>query len=182
MFVNEYLSGKVHVYMQTRFSQHTQHVQQYKSMFFPILCTHVLCSEPRAVHFSLHKHLKLQRFGQKLQEKRPQARSFDWGPLPPSVYPGRHWHHSHDKIYQAYPLCFSILQRSKTGRWEGLGTRLYNVCIDMRVCPSNINQYALFSFFRLRKKCTRTLLHYRKNVANNLFYYGKNVAKRMYLN
>ena len=31
-------------------------------------------------------------------------------PSPPlSVYLGRHWHHSHDKIYQAFPLRFCIL-------------------------------------------------------------------------
>ena len=40
----------------------------------------------------------------------PQARSFDGGPLPPSVYLGRH---SRDNIYQAFPLCFCILQAIK---------------------------------------------------------------------
>ena len=169
--------------MHTRFSQHTQHVQQYKSMFFPILCTHVLCSEPRAVHFSLHKHLKLQRFGQKLQEKRPQSQFFSTGdPSPPlSTLVDTDIIHV-IKWTTPSPSVLAYCKRSKTGQWEGQGTRLYNVCIDMRVRPSNINQYALFSFLRLPKKCTRTLLHYRKNVANNLFYYGKNVAERMYLN
>ena len=37
-------------------------------------------------------------------------RSFDGDPSPPSVYLGRHWCHSRDKIYQAFPLCFCILQ------------------------------------------------------------------------
>ena len=55
---------------------------------------------------------------------RPLARSFDGGPLPPSVYLGRHWHHSRDKWYQAFPLYFAYCKRSKTGRWEGLGMRL----------------------------------------------------------
>ena len=29
---------------------------------------------------------------------------------PPSVYWGRHWCHSHDKMNHAFPLCFCILQ------------------------------------------------------------------------
>ena len=41
------------------------------------------------------------------------ARSFDRGPLPPSVYLGRHWRHSRDKWYQAFPLRFCILQAIK---------------------------------------------------------------------
>ena len=46
-------------------------------------------------------------------------------PTPPSVYLGRHWRHSHDKIDQAFLLLyFCILKRLKTGQWEGLGTRL----------------------------------------------------------
>ena len=36
--------------------------------------------------------------------------SFDGGPLPPSVYLGRHWRHSCDKMDQAFPLCYCILQ------------------------------------------------------------------------
>ena len=51
--------------------------------------------------------------------------SFNVGPLPPSVYQGRHWHYSCDKIYQAFPLRFKW---SKSGRWEGLGTRLMDSC------------------------------------------------------
>ena len=39
--------------------------------------------------------------------------SFDQWPLPPSVYLGRHWHHSCDKWYQAFPLHFCILQPIK---------------------------------------------------------------------
>ena len=36
-----------------------------------------------------------------------EMRSFDQGgPLPPSVYLGRHWRHSHEKMDQAFPLCF----------------------------------------------------------------------------
>ena len=31
----------------------------------------------------------------------------------PSVYLGRHWHHSHDKCSQAFSLCFCILQAIK---------------------------------------------------------------------
>ena len=36
--------------------------------------------------------------------------SCDGGPLPPSVYLGRHWCHSHDTMNQAFPLCFCMLQ------------------------------------------------------------------------
>ena len=35
---------------------------------------------------------------------------FQWGTLPPSVYLGRYWRHSCDKIYQAFPLHFCLLQ------------------------------------------------------------------------
>ena len=41
------------------------------------------------------------------------ARSFDQWPLPTSVYLGRHWCHSRDKWYQAFPLRFCILQAIK---------------------------------------------------------------------
>ena len=44
---------------------------------------------------------------------RLQAHSFDGGPLPPSVYLGRHWRHSCDKMDQAFPLCFCTLQAIK---------------------------------------------------------------------
>ena len=40
----------------------------------------------------------------------PLVRSFDRGPLPPSVYLGWHWCHSHDTWYQTFPLHFCILQ------------------------------------------------------------------------
>ena len=43
-------------------------------------------------------------------KKRPQARSFNWGRFPPSVYLGRHWRHSCDKMDQAFPLHFCTLQ------------------------------------------------------------------------
>ena len=49
-------------------------------------CAHVFRFEPEVAHFSLHKHLKLQCLGQKLQGKAsnlPQACSFDGGPLTP---------------------------------------------------------------------------------------------------
>ena len=79
------------------------------------------------------------------------------GPLPPSVYLG-----DTDVIHvikwtRPSPSIFAYCKRSETGRWEGLGTRLHNVCIDMRVCLSNINQYALSSFLPLRKECSWTI-------------------------
>jgi len=42
-----------------------------------------------------------------------EMRPFDQGPLPLSVYLGRHWRHSCDKWYQAFPLRFCILQAIK---------------------------------------------------------------------
>ena len=36
-------------------------------------------------------------------------------PLSPSVYLGRHWRHSRDKIYQPFPSIFAYCKRSKTG-------------------------------------------------------------------
>ena len=46
--------------------------------------------------------------------------------LPPSVYLGRHCLHSCDKILspRPSPYIFVYCKQSKTGRWEGLGTRL----------------------------------------------------------
>jgi len=127
-------------------------------------CAHILCFEPGAVCFSLLERLKLQRLGQKLQDKascsvsrdkgyllptwvrkitcwhfdwmlqsssglqptekplKAHAPSFDRRPLPPSVYLGRHWSHSRDKNGPGLPPLF--LHTAKTGRWEGLGTRL----------------------------------------------------------
>ena len=41
---------------------------------------------------------------------RPQARSFDWEPLPPSVYLGRHLRHQCDKMDHTFPLSFCMLQ------------------------------------------------------------------------
>ena len=56
--------------------------------------------------------------------KRPQARSFNLGPLPTSVYPGRHVIHLINyRLDQAFPLPFCVLQVIKTGQWKGLGTR-----------------------------------------------------------
>ena len=66
----------------------------------------ILHFEPGAVSFSLSERLKLQCLGQKLQEK--ASSSFLWqGTPPPSIYQGRHWHHSRDKMDQA----------SKTAWW-----------------------------------------------------------------
>ena len=46
-------------------------------------------------------------------------------PPPPSVYLGRHWRHSCKKMDQAFPSFYYVYcKQSKTGRWEGLGTRL----------------------------------------------------------
>ena len=55
---------------------------------------------------------------------RPQIRSFNREPVLPLDYLGRHWHHSRDKMDQAFPSVFPYCKRSKTGRWEGLGMRV----------------------------------------------------------
>ena len=71
------------------------------------------------------------------------------GPLPHSVY--LHWRHSHDKMNQTSPLHFCTLQVIKTGRWEGLATRL-------RQTYSVTLYFAILSFFSgvpsLRRRVT----------------------------
>ena len=44
-------------------------------------------------------------------------------------YIGRHGHHSHGEIYQAFPLHFCILKWSKTG-WGKPGNRLSQKCYN----------------------------------------------------
>ena len=52
-----------------------------------------------------------------------------WTLPPPPVYLGRYWQHSHDKMDLAFPLHLcAYCKWSKTGRWEGLGTRLVTKC------------------------------------------------------
>ena len=41
----------------------------------------------------------------------------------PSSYLGRYWRHSHDKMGQAFPICFSILQAIKSGCWGRPGNK-----------------------------------------------------------
>ena len=47
--------------------------------------------------------------------------SFYQGPLSPSVYLGRHWHHLCDKMDR---FVYAYCKRSKPGQWEDLGPRL----------------------------------------------------------
>ena len=60
----------------------------------------------------------------------------------PSVYLGRHWHHTCEKMDQAFPLCFYILQAIKNwtvGRprdWE----RGYSKCTCLLRIPCILNQ------------------------------------------
>ena len=42
-------------------------------------------------------------------------------PFPLSIYPGRHWCHSHDTMNQVFRF---TPKQSKIEQWEGLGTRL----------------------------------------------------------
>ena len=160
--------------MHTRFSQRTQHVHQYKSM--PFQCyAHMffVVNQERYVFCSTNSSTWDGNY-----KKMPQVYSFNRVSLPSSV----NWCHSCDKMDQAFPPPFFILQRSKNGRWEGRRTRLYNVCIDMRVCPFNINLITLFlPFFHYGKKCSRTLLHYGKNAPEqSFFHYGKNAPEQSF--
>ena len=45
---------------------------------------------------------------------------------PPSVYLGKYWCYSHDKWYQAFPLCSCILQAIKNWMVGGLVTKLWS--------------------------------------------------------
>ena len=74
-----------------------------------VFCACVLHFEPWVVDLLLHECSKLQCLGQKLQDKRHEARSFNGTPSN-SIYLSRHWHYSHDIMDQAFPLCFCILQ------------------------------------------------------------------------
>jgi len=47
------------------------------------------------------------------KERMCEMRPFDQGLLLPSVYLGRHWHHSHDKCSKPFPLHSCILQAIK---------------------------------------------------------------------
>ena len=52
----------------------------------------------------------------------------------PSVYLGRHCHHSHDKMDQAFPSVFPYCKQLKTGRWTVDGGKAreggYFICIS----------------------------------------------------
>ena len=73
---------------------------------------------------------------------RVQNASFPSGtPLPPSVYLGRHWHHSHDKCSQAFPLHFCKLQAirnwtvGRPGKEARDGTSKYS--LSFKQCLNN---------------------------------------------
>ena len=89
--------------------------------------------EPGAVHFSLRECSKLQCLGQKPQEKPPS--SFFWSEtLPPSVYT--------DVIHMIKwaglppPFC-AYCKWSKTGLWEGLGTKLMHIASFLALNEAN---------------------------------------------
>ena len=77
---------------------------------------HILHFEP-GVSFTNHY------LGQK-QEDKASSLFFRWETPPPSVYVDEHGIIYMIKWYQAFPLHFAYCKRSKTGRSEGLGTRL----------------------------------------------------------
>ena len=75
------------------------------------------------VRFSLRKRLKLQRLGQKPQDKSSSS-FFRWGTPPPLYLLGRQNIIHVMKWTRPSPSIFTYCKRSKTGRWEGLETRL----------------------------------------------------------
>ena len=102
-----------------------------------ILCTRFPLEQGRFLGFWT---LKLQCLGQKLQEK-ASSLFFQLGTPSPSVYLDRHWRHSRDRIGPGLPpvrFCkLHMYKWSKTGQWEGLGTRLskayhHTICWENR--------------------------------------------------
>jgi len=54
--------------------------------------------------------------------------------LPPLIIPlGRHWHHSCDKTYQAFPLCLHTLQVNKNWTMGSLGMRVTHTAVHILV-------------------------------------------------
>ena len=81
--------------------------------------------------FTCSFHLKHWGFERLQSEKRTtpgskrRTRVSNASPHPtPVCLPSRHWHHSRDKMDQAFPLHFCILKAIKTGQWVGLEMRL----------------------------------------------------------
>ena len=69
-------------------------------------------AKSRAWTFTLHAcYIKVQ--------PAQEVHFFGSGTTPPSsVYLSRHWRHSHDKIYQAFPLHFLHTAIKKTRQWK----------------------------------------------------------------
>ena len=84
----------------------------------------VIRFEPGTVHFLL-ANVQNSSTWERNYKKRPQHRSFNRHPPPPppSVYLGRHWRHSCEKMDQAFPLHFIMYttsnQKLDSGKaWE----------------------------------------------------------------
>ena len=67
-----------------------------------ILGNHSL-SQTMSSNFSALWTIGISALGQTLQRRLPAHQ----GPLPPSVYLGRHWRHSHEKMNHAFPPVFA---------------------------------------------------------------------------
>ena len=83
-------------------------------------------------------------FGAFLKRRtREQNAHFQRGTPPPSVYLGRHWliHMIHMiKWTRPSPSVFAYCKWSKTGRWEGLWTRLFIIPAPMACTVADIFQ------------------------------------------
>ena len=101
--------------------------------------TCVLRFEKGEACFSLCECLKLQCFGQKLQDE-PWSYFFDQGPLPLSVYLGRQNMIPMIKWTRFSPSISAYCKGPKTGRWEGLGTRLLSKYIMLVVQHTTYSQ------------------------------------------
>ena len=82
-------------------------------------------------------------------------------PLPPLSYLGRHQRHSHDKIYQAFPLHFCILQAIKKKMGDGIawerGYMIHNVlfhCFTATAGTFPLSVMSLYIFFNCPSQAT----------------------------
>ena len=76
----------------------------------PLAHMFFILNQAGAVRLLLCRCSRFQHLGQKLQDKASSS-FFQWGTSPSlSTYNGRHWRHWRDKLDQAFPLCFCMLQ------------------------------------------------------------------------
>ena len=110
----------------------------------------------------------------------PLARSLDGGPLPPSVYLGRHWRHSHDKCSQAFPLHFCTLQAIKNWTVGRPGNEATRYILQATVFLNTFrSQHVRRSDFLLY--ILRSYLHPQNTTHTNKYLGISECMKAMYL-